>query len=293
MSSNKPSPASAGTIPAGDFHLSYVVEGVGHPVIVIGSALFYSRTFSQNLRNHLQLVFMDHRGFSSHPYPVETSEYELDKLVDDIERLRQNLGFGKVAVIGHSGHGYMALEYGKKYSEYTSHVIMIGTPPNLSDAMIKLADENYQLLADTDRHAAEQENMHRLSEEQLATLSPNEAFIQGYVREAARYWYNPRFDSTHLWEGITVNTDMFDYVWGKLFDEIDVTYGLEQFDRPIFLTLGRYDFSTPPPSIWDDIKPKFKNLTIRIFEKSAHYPHLEEPELFDRELLAWMNQHAG
>lgn len=293
MSNNKPSPVTAGTFPAGAFRLSYFVEGVGYPAIVIGSALFYSRTFSENLRNHLQLVFMDHRGFSPSPNPVETSEYELDKLVDDVERLRQHLGLGKVALIGHSGHGYMALEYGKKYPQYTAHIIMIGTSPNLSDAMSELADENYHRLADADRFAAEQEHRRRISDEQLAALSTNEAFIQGYVRDAARLWYNPRFDSTNLWESITVNTDMVDHVWGKLFAEIDITRGLEHFDSPVFLALGRYDFSVPPISIWEDFKPKFKNLTIRVFEKSAHYPQLEEPELFDRELLAWMSQQAG
>src|SRR5574337_325876 len=110
MSHNLPTSFRTSAIPAGVFNLSYIVEGEGHPTVVIGSALFYSRTFSRNLRNHLQLVFMDHRGFVLSPGPVETSEYELDKLVDDVERLRQHLGLGKVAVVGHSGHGYIALE---------------------------------------------------------------------------------------------------------------------------------------------------------------------------------------
>ena len=292
MSHNIPSPVSAVTIPAGAFQLPYVAEGTGHPTIVIGSVLYYQRAFSQNLRNHLQLIFMDHRGFAPSPGPVENSEFELDKLVDDVERLRQHLGLGRVAVIGHSGHSYMALEYAKKYPENTSHVVMIGVAPNSGEAMSVLADENYQRLADADRLAAEQENMRRISDEQLAALPPSEAFIRRYVRNAAWFWYNPRFDCTHLWDGVTVNTDMFDYVWGKLFAEIDVTRGLEQFDRPVFLALGRYDFGAAE-STWDDVKLKFKNLTIRIFGKSAHTPQFEEPELFDDELLAWMSQQAG
>lgn len=283
-------PAGTGTISAGSFQLAYVIEGKGQPAIVIGSASYYPRTFSQNLRNHLQLVFTDHRGFAPSLGPSENSDFELDKLVDDVERLRLHLGYEKVAVIGHSGHGYIALEYGKKYPKYTSHIVMIGTSPSLNDEMTGLADENYQRLADADRRLAEQENLHLVTDEQLAEMSPNEAFIQGYVRDAARSWYNPRSNSSHLWEGVTVNTDMFDYVWGKLFDEIDVTHGLEHFDRPVFLALGRYDFSIPPPSTWDRFSPKFKNMTIWIFEKSGHYPQQEEPELFDRELLAWIQQ---
>ncbi len=57
----------------------------------------------------------------------------------------------------------------------------------------------------------------------------------------------------------------------------------------MFLALGRYDFLVGPPSLWDTVSRRFKDLTIRVFEKSGHVPQFEEPELFDRELLAWMN----
>jgi proline iminopeptidase len=288
MSHIAPGPANAGTISAGAFKLPYVIEGVGHPAIVIGSVQYYQRAFSQNLRNHLQLVFTDHRGFAPSPGSVNTSEFELDKLVDDVEKLRRQLGLTRFAVIGHSGHAYMALEYAKKYPEYTSHVVMIGIAPNLSPASAELANNNYHRLADNDRLAAERENMRTLSDDQLAALPADKAFVRGYIRNAARVWYDSRFDCTSLWEGVTVNSDMFGYVWGKLFAEIDVTRGLEQLERPVFLALGRYDFIVAPPSSWDAVKPRFKNLTIRIFEKSGHTPQFEEPELFDRELLTWM-----
>ena len=233
---------------------------------------------------------MDHRGFAPSPGPVDTSEFELEKLVEDVGRLRQQLGLGRVVVIGHSGHAYMALEYAKKYPECTSHVVMIGIAPNLSQASAELANKNYHALADHDRLAAEQQNMRALSDEQLATLPADQAFVRGYIRNAARVWYDPRFDCTSLWEGVPINMDMFGYVWGKLFAEIDVTRGLEQFDRPVFLALGRYDFIVAPPSSWDDVKSKFKNLTIRVFERSGHTPQFEEPSLFDPELLRWMQE---
>jgi proline iminopeptidase len=84
--------------------------------------------------------------------------------------------------------------------------------------------------------------------------------------------------------------DMFGHVWGKVFAEIDVTKGLEQFDRPVFLALGRYDFIVAPPSSWDPLKSRFKNLTIQVFERSGHTPQFEEPELFDEQLLAWIKE---
>jgi len=292
MPPSAPNPANTGTISAGPFELPYLIEGAGHPAIVIGSLRYYQRVFSQHLRNHLRLVFMDHRGFAPSPGPVDTSEFELEKLVEDVERLRRQLGLGRVVVIGHSGHAYMALEYAKKYPECTSHVVMIGIAPNLSQASKELANQNYQVLADQDRFAAEQQNRRTVSDEQLEALPPDQAFIRRYIRNAAPIWYDPRFDSTPLWEGVTINMDMFGYVWGTLFAEIDITRGLEHLNCPVFLALGRYDFIVAPPSSWDEVKAKFKNLTIRIFERSGHTPQFEEPGLFDRELLKWMQERS-
>ena len=84
---------------------------------------------------------------------------------------------------------------------------------------------------------------------------------------------------------------MFEHVWGKLFAEIDITKGLEDLKCPVFLALGRYDFIVGLPSSWDPFKSKFKNLTLRIFEESGHTPQFEEPDLFNKELLAWMDKH--
>lgn len=280
--------AYAGMISAGPFQLPYVIEGTGPSAIVIGSSRYYPRAFSQNLRTHLRLVFMDHRGFAPSPGPVDTSEFELEKLIEDVETLRRRLGLGRVVVIGHSGHAYMALEYGKKYPENTSQVVMIGIAPDLSQNSAAFAERNYQALADVNRLTAERENKLALPDEELAKLPPDQAFVRGYIRNAARVWYDPRFDCTPLWQDVTINMDMFGYVWGKVFAEIDVTNGLEQFDRPVFLALGRYDFIVAPPSSWDPLQSKFKNLTIRVFERSGHTPQLEEPELFDEQLLKWI-----
>ena len=282
-----------GSISSGPFQLPYRVEGEGHPAIVIGTHLYYPRAFSQNLRNHFKLVFMDHRGFAPSPGPVEQSEFELEKVIDDVELLRNHLGLGRIAVIGHSGHSFMALEYAKKYPQHTSHIVMIGVAPDFSEESTTLAGEAFEALADSDRREAERENRQRVTDEDIAALPPDEAFIQDYIRNAARVWYNPRFDCTPLWEGITINMDMIGYVWGELFAKIDVTRGLKDLQCPVFLALGRYDFIVAPPSTWDPILPQFNDLTLRVFEESGHTPQLEEQELFDRELLGWMKQRPG
>ena len=116
-----------GTVPAGEFQLRYQIEGTGTAAIVIGSSVYLPRAFSQNLRKHLRLVFLDHRGYAPSPGPMDAGEFTVDKMLDDVERARQQLGLGRIAIIGHSIHSVMALEYAKKYPDNVSHVIMIGS----------------------------------------------------------------------------------------------------------------------------------------------------------------------
>lgn len=279
-----------GSVMSGSFRLRYVIEGTGTPALVVGSALYYSRAFSANLRKHLRLVFVDHRGFAASPGPRDTTAFALDTLIDDMERVRKALNLGQIAVVGHSGHAYMALEYAKKYPANVSHVVMIGIAPDLSAASTAAIEENWQATASAERKTVMEENMRRLPDEKIAGLpvSPGQRFIQTYIRNGPKAWYDPRFDSTPLWAGVEINMDMFNHVWGQIFRDIDVTRGLRTFDRPVFLALGRYDFLVAPPSKWDPLRPLFKDLTIRIFEHSGHTPQYEEASLFDEELLRWM-----
>lgn len=68
--------------------------------------------------------------------------------------------------------------------------------------------------------------------------------------------------------------EIFTYIWGTVFRGIDITKGLDKFDKPVFLGLGRYDFLAPY-CLWNPIRSKFKNLIVRVFEKSGHTPQYE------------------
>ena len=284
--------ADAGSVVSDGFRLQYIVEGAGRPALVVGSALYYPRAFSENLRKHLRLVFMDHRGFAPSPGPRDTTAFALDTLIDDMEKVRKALNLGPVVVIGHSGHALMALEYAKKYPASVSHVVMIGIAPDLSASNAEATEAYWETSASAERKAVMEENLRRLPDDEIAQLavSPGQKFIRTYIRNGPKAWHDPRFDSSPLWEGVEINMDMFNHVWGRIFRDIDITRGLDTFDRPVFLALGRHDFLVAPPSSWEPLRPLFKDLTVRIFERSGHTPQYEEAAAFDEELVRWINR---
>ena len=121
--------------------------------------------------------------------------------------------------------------------------------------------------------------------------NPEKALITMLIRLRAKGWYDYTFDPTSLWKDVIVNMQMFNYVWGGIFKAIDITKGLENFDKPVFLALGKYDFIVAPPYLWDPIIPKFKNIEVHIFEKSGHTPQYEESKLFDKQFNNWVKKN--
>ena len=276
-----------GTIRSGPFALAYSIEGGGTPALVIGSAVYYPRVFSQNLRQSLKLIFIDHRGFAQPMEEIAPSDYRLDVVLDDIELVRRHLGLEKIVVIGHSGHGYMALEYAKRYPQHVSHVVVIATGPSHSAAHQEATEQYWQESVCPERKEKLASDLAVLPAEIEA--APERRFVTFCVRMGARSWYDHTFDAAPLWEGVHVNMPVFDHLWGEAFRDIDITQGLDRLDVPVFLGLGRYDYLVAPYATWAPYWARFKDLTVRVFEKSGHTPQFEESTLFDAELLQWLS----
>ncbi|KAA2224274.1 alpha/beta fold hydrolase [Chryseobacterium sediminis] len=88
-----------------------------------------------NLEQSMQMVYMDQRGSGE----SGTSEnYHLDKMIQDIEELRQHLKLKKVFLLAHSFGGIIAVNYAKKYPQYTKGLILANVTLHfLNDESVK------------------------------------------------------------------------------------------------------------------------------------------------------------
>lgn len=282
-----------GTVNRDNFLLRYKIEGKGLPAMVIGSVNQYRQTFSDDLREHLQLIFIDHRAFVAAPEGLENAQFGLNVILEDIEAIRQELHLDKVIVIGHSGHSYMAFEYAKKYPQHVSHLVMIAISPSLSLEHQKKASFYWQDFASEERKVAHATHLQQSPDEAMIHLSPGERFVREYIRNSAKIWYNFEMDASPLWDDVTVNMTIFSHLWSGIFREIDLTHGISDFNVPIFLALGLHDFAIAPFTAWYPIREHFKQLTISLFEKSGHFPQMEEAALFNERMLNWVKMNNG
>ncbi|MCS4301518.1 alpha/beta fold hydrolase [Chryseobacterium sp. BIGb0232] len=88
-----------------------------------------------NLEKNMQMIYMDQRGSGE----SGTSEnYHLDKMIQDIEELRQYLKLKKIFLLAHSFGGIIATGYAKKYPQYTKGLILTNVTLHfLNDESVK------------------------------------------------------------------------------------------------------------------------------------------------------------
>lgn len=281
---------SSGIVTVEGAKLNYIIEGSGIPCIVIGSSIYYPRTFSQELRKHFKFIFLDLRHFVPSDETFEIDNITLDTYSDDIDQVRKALGLNKICILGHSIHSLLAFEYACKYPENTSHIIMIGIYPCGLAKGSRASDEFWELDASDERKMILKKNWENINEEAMKNLSPSEAFIKTYVTNGPKYWHDPTYDCSWIWEGVEVNMDVINHLFSAIFNEYDITESFPRIKSPVFLALGRYDYVVPY-TLWDDVKEDFPNLSYNLFEKSSHTPQLEEQEIFDKKLIDWIKSH--
>lgn len=280
-----------GSLRRGPFRLGYAIEGQGATApaataLVIGSARYYPRIFSAALRRKLRLAFIDHRGFGAAEAAYGEEDMRLDAVLGDIEAMRQQLDLGRVIVIGHSGHGYMALEYAKRFPEAVSHAVVIATGPSHGPVHAALTERHWQEAVCPERKARFAADMAKLPA--LLEAAPERRFISFCLAMAARSWFDPAFDAAPLWADVSVNMPVIDHLWGEAFRDIDIAKGLEALEIPVLLALGRFDYLVAPPESWEPYRERFRKLSLRVFDRSSHTPPLEEPAAFDAELLGFL-----
>ncbi|PPE03431.1 alpha/beta fold hydrolase [Holospora curviuscula] len=265
-----------------NFCLKASIDGSGPVAIVIGSHKYYPRTFSENLKSKLKIICADTRGFVPASPNHTEDDFTVDKLVQDIEAMRVSLGADKIILIGHSIHAFMAMEYARAFPDRVSHLVLIASSPITGQEIYKEADRYFEESVCPERKSALQITMQRFSE------SGDQSFVARLLSFGPRIWYDANFDASKLWEGVEVNSVGAGIIWGSMFVDYNVANALKAISCQIFLAFGRYDYFNPP-HLWEKYREHASDLTVRIFEKSAHTPQLEESDNFDEELMRWLS----
>jgi len=266
-------------VPGADIH--YTARGSG-PTCLVPSSIGtgpYARQLAAPLDQQLRVVIVDPRGGGRST--GQASELTFDVLAADLEAVRRELGVARVAVLGHSIFGMVAVEYARRCPDSVSHVVLVGTPPTGDMAALAAASKAY-----FEAHASDERK--RVMVENAAALPAGATPGQQLLALTPMRFFDPRANGAAVFDGAEIRPELIPHVMTRLAPGWDIRAAAGELRAPVLVALGRHDYVVPH-TLWDGVAVALPRTTVRIFEQSGHQPFFEEPAAFAAEVSAWMS----
>jgi proline iminopeptidase len=232
------------------------------------------------LVDDLGLAYVDLRG--SGRSTGEPTDMTFDVLADDLEAIRVDLGVERVAVLGHSILGILAIEYGRRRPESVSHVIVAGTPPRGDMAWL-----SSEATAFFERDASEDRKQALRTRRTALPSSPT--LMETILAQTPLRFFDARFDAAPLFADRVGDHRLLMHLIATLVAGWDVAVDAASLRTPIFIAHGRYDYAVPW-TLWQDVVAGLPSAALHVFDRSAHHPFFEEPVRFVAAVTDWMTR---
>jgi proline-specific peptidase len=258
-----------------DVRLFVQVIGDGYPLVLMHGgpgADHWTMLPFRRCADRFTLVFYDHRGNGrSVGAPVSSMTWE--NLTADADALRQQLGFDKWAVLGHSFGGHVALEYALRYPDNLSHLVLLDTGGHSRWARQNAPD----LLAKRGYSPKKVELVRRWFNGEFA---PKE-MLRILMRIGGAYYHHPslRLLAHDMVRGgwrAKMRPEALIYAGRHLVKGWTVMDRLGEITVPTLVMAGRDDFIFPPEH-QVELAAGIPNARLQIIECAGHNSHSEQP----------------
>jgi proline iminopeptidase len=242
------------------------------------------------MERRLRMVYFDQRGSGQSERPA-SGDYALSTLVEDIEALRVTLGVPKVALIGHSFGGLLALEYGAKYPDHVSHLIFVD---GLWDTRLQCR-LRAQRLAELRPDAYARVRADTIAPDGTRRSDCDLEFraLRGAEREA----YNTalmfpdtavatRMDSVNRARGIRNTGELSRALFSAGLLQYRFT-AQSRLTMPVLVIGGKFDGAAGPAGL-RELASMLPHARFVEFEHSGHFVYLDEPDRFASEVSAFV-----
>lgn len=292
----------SGTVQTPDGNLYYEIHGEGPPIILVAGGPGASRTSLMpefdRLADRHAVVYFDNigRGRSDDLPPGRHHSPERD--AEDIEALRKALGFERFDLLGHSYGGFPALAYAGRYAQHLNHLVISSSGHSAQAWQLNIESVNRFVQNQYPEVWAK-----LLALRAQGVKSCAKAYQDLYGEPIGQiYWYDPAKAATRPKASTdprdaprpTAYCDMLgddpEWVVGGAMARFDARPALAKVHVPTLVTSGRHDIVCPPrvaTEIRDAFPPGVARL--RVFEKSAHRPWVEEGDVYFAELSAFLD----
>jgi len=291
-SSSKVYEIKQGFVDANGVMIYYKEFGSGKPLMIVhggpGATHDYFLPHLLPLARHYRLIFIDERGSGKSQILEDVKQYTVENMVEDVEAVREALGLGQMALLGHSFGGVLAQAYALKYQENLSHLILCSTFSSTSlmnDVFVKIKENMSSELRDR-INKMESEGLfgHGLPYEQ--NRYTNEYMIAAWGEGYFPYIYqrnpDPDYDPTSGGLAWTLYREMWgsngEYIIDGNLKSAEYTDRLSTIKVPTLINCGDNDECAP--SLSELMHEKITGSKLVIFPQSGHLTFIDQPGLF-------------
>jgi pimeloyl-ACP methyl ester carboxylesterase len=269
--------------------LAYHEKGEGAPLLCVPGGPMRASAYLGDLGGlaaHRRLILLDLRGTGDSAVPDDPASYRCDRLVDDIEALREHLGLDQVDLLGHSASGNIATLYAARHPKRIRTLVLIApathsvgltvTGQDLREAAALRAGEPWYPAAEAALKEIEAGRDPAEVGDDLAPLAYGrwDATAQAH-RAASATEKSARAAAAFYGEGA--------------FDPPASRAALAAVAAPVLVLAGEWD-GGPNPAHAEEFAGLFPHGVRQVQPRGGHFPWLDDPEWFTRRVAGFLAQ---
>jgi proline iminopeptidase len=262
--------------------------GTALPVIAVNGGPGLSHVYMlqndmwQQVAQGRLVIFYDQRGTGASKHISPGAPQSMDAQIADLEAIRAHLGVAKVALVGDSYGGLLAMAYSAAHPEHVAKLVLSDSAAPSWSSMVHLLPQTFP---DVEQQAAAEEK--KLG-------STTDAAERAGLREHFRMiFYSPAKRDAYMAAFIAKTGDLgyepsVAIAVSKATENLNLTPKLAGFHFPTLVITGRFDMNVAPITAWR-MAHAIPGAKIVFFEESGHLPSYEEPEKYRSVLEAFLN----
>jgi proline iminopeptidase len=261
-------------------------EGAGPPLVLLAGGPANSHvcshpTFS-DLADRVRVIYFDYRGRGRSDRPDRLRAITFSQDVDDLEGLRQALGFEQWSLYGFSYGGLVAQAYALAYPARVRRLVLANTLYSAEMWALNHANINREL---EHQYPEVWDQIEALRSRGVLSSDPEMQKLLAAHGRLVR-WYNPEHAGRLQTEPGSRNDDLY---WTFVGENIDFVVGgevaalpdfrarLPELAMPTLILAGRFDRALYP-RLQMEFQRRCPQARFVMLEKSGTWGHLEEPD---------------